>query len=292
MTYYEYNVSLTDGQKNKLLKSYQAKAPFTLRLKNSQLSGSDTLRLTQTQINRIKKSINTGTGIDLRFSATQMRKQDGGSLFSSLLPILTKTVMPLARKAIGPLASGALSGLSSFGVNKILGGSGLFSVPQDKVDKLIAYKSYLTPKQKEQIVQALQSGSGMTIQLTKKQQGGFLGSLLASIGIPMLMSALTGKGLQVAPDRRSSNSGEVARVVGTYQLPPRPTKGGSSLNYTNPPFVGNWGEYQTLPRTMTRGYGVKKRKAKVTPQKDFGGKGLILGKNSPFNGIPILGTIL
>lgn len=207
MSYFKYNVSLSKGQKEKMLRSYQKRAPFTLRLKNSQLTGSDPLMLSQTQIKRIQKSISNGTGTDLRISSAQMRKQDGGSLFLSLMPFLTKTVMPLATKAIGPLTSGALSGLSSFGVNKLLGGSGLFSVPQDKVDKLIKYKSYLTEAQKKQIVSALQTGSGIPrFKLTKRQQhGGFLGSLLASIGVPLILSALTGKGLHVDPHASMHN---------------------------------------------------------------------------------------
>ena len=119
-----------------MLKAYQKRAPFIIRLKNTQLTGSDPFMLTRTQIKKIEKSKANGTGTDIRISAAQIRKQDGGSLFSSLMPIVTKTLLPLAKKAIGPLTSGALSGLSSFGVNKILG-SGLFSVPQNKVDKLI-----------------------------------------------------------------------------------------------------------------------------------------------------------
>ena len=114
-----------------MLKSIQKKAPFSLRLNNSQL-------LRQTQVKRIEKSLRNNTGTELRFSAAQMRVQDGESLFSSLMPLLTKTAIPLAKKAIGSLVLGALSGLSSFGVNKILG-NGLFSVPQHKVDKLIRY---------------------------------------------------------------------------------------------------------------------------------------------------------
>ena len=35
--------------------------------------------------------------------------------------------------------------------------------------------------------------------MTKQQEGGFLGALLASIGIPLSMNALTGKGLHVGP---------------------------------------------------------------------------------------------
>ena len=176
-----------------------------------------------------------------------MREQQGGFL-GALLPVLGKVgamALPWLTKAAAPLATGALSGLASWGVNKTLkSGSGLFSVPQDKVDKLIAYKSYLTKKQKEQILQALQTGSGVQIQLTPKQRGGFLGTLPASIGVPMLLKALSGWGLQVHPMAN--------RNTKSVYIPPH-----------------------------QKGKGKKKR-----------GKGLLLGKNSPFNGIPIIGDIL
>ena len=275
MTYFQYEVSLTPGQKQKMLKAYQNRAQFTLRLKNTQLTGSDPLMLTQTQIKRINKSKADGTGTDIRISATQIRKQDGGSLFSALMPILTKTVLPLAKKAIGPLASGALSGLASFGVNKTLG-NGLFSVPQDKVDKLIQYKNLLTKAQKQQIMSALQTGSGIPdFQLTKSQSGGFLGTLLASIGVPLLLNALTGKGLQVDPRVLTSS-------VHNVYVPPHMHGKGKKLPYQSPPFYGTWDEPVGLG--LKRGRKKKGRKKK--------GKGLLLGPNSPFNNIPLLGAIL
>ena len=177
-----------------------------------------------------------------------MREQQGG-FHGALLPVLGKVgamALPWLTKAAAPLATGALSGLASWGVNKTLpkNASGLFSVPRDKVDKCIAYKSYLTKKQKEQILQALQTGSGVQIQFTLKQRGGFLGTLLASIGVPMLLKALSGRGLQVDPMANRSTK--------SVYIPPRQKEKGK-----------------------------KKR-----------GKGLLLGKNSPFNGIPLLGDIL
>ena len=48
---------------------------------------------------------------------------------------------------------------------------------------------------------ALQSGSGVVIKPTIKQSGGFLGTLLASIGIPLVLKALTGRGLHVEQSR-------------------------------------------------------------------------------------------
>ena len=151
MSYFKYNVRLTKGQREKMLKSFQEKAPFTIRLKNSQLIGSDPLMLTQTQIKRIEKSRMNGTGTDLRISAAQMRKQDGGSLFSALLP-LVRSALPTIGKTLG---LSALSGLASGAASRLVSGSGLFSVPQDKVNQLVKYKDYLTQAQKKQIVSAL-----------------------------------------------------------------------------------------------------------------------------------------
>ena len=106
--------------------------------------------------------------------------------------------MPLAKKAIAPIATGALSGLASLGVDKILGKGqqGGFLIPQNKIAQLIAYKDLLTTGQKKNIFNALQSVGQLAFKPTRTQQGGFLGTLPASIGVPLLLNALTGKGLQ------------------------------------------------------------------------------------------------
>ena len=114
----------------------------------------------------------------------------GGSLFSSLamlgekaLPFVTKA----ASKALPALATGAVSALGSLGIDKIFGKgmTGGFLIPQNKIDQLIQHKNLLTKAQKEQILAAVQSGGQLVINPTAKQRGGFLGSLLASIGIPL-----------------------------------------------------------------------------------------------------------
>ena len=74
-------------------------------------------------------------------------------------------------------------------------------IPQNKVDQLIKYKDWLTDAQKKQIVSAIHTGGQIIIKPTKTQQGGFLGTLLASIGVPLLLNASTGKGLQVDKQR-------------------------------------------------------------------------------------------
>ena len=179
--------------------------------------------------------------------------------------------MPLANKGIAPIATGALSGLASLGVDKIFGKGvqqGGFLIPQNKIAQMIAYKHLLSAGQKKDILKALQSGGQLVIKPTRTQQGGFLGTLLASIGVPLLLNTLTGKGLQA--DRTGTTN-----AMSVYVPGPK-SKGGRVINpypYMSPPFVGTWNN--------PVGMEVKNR-----------GQGLLLGKNSPFNSIPILGTIL
>ena len=87
-----------------------------------------------------------------------------------------------------------------------------------------------------------------------------------------LVSKMFGSGLQV--DKRSpSNTRNV-------YVPPPPSTHGEDYPYRSPPFIGTW---EDMENKGPLGMGVKKKSK---------GKGLLLGKNSPFNSIPILGTIL
>ena len=72
--YFEYGVTLSDNQKNNLLKAINSKSPLTLRIKNSNLKGHDELMLTKTQLKRIKNSLENGTGADIKISKTQNKK--------------------------------------------------------------------------------------------------------------------------------------------------------------------------------------------------------------------------
>ena len=84
-----------------------------------------------------------------------------------------------------------------------------------------------------------------------------------------LVSKMFGSGLQV--DRHSSSNTE------NVYVPPPPSIHGKGFYPHRPPlFFGTW--------ENPIGMGIKNRNAK--------GKGLLLGKNSPFNNIPVLGTIL
>ena len=236
------------------------------------------LMLTATQLKRIKKAMNNKTGVDLKISKTQIRSvvQKGGSLWSSLLN-LSMRALPYASKAVPALATGAMQALGSLGIDKIFGRgqSGGFLIPQDKINQLIQYKDLLTKKQKEQIASAIHNGGQVFVKPSKSQMGGFLGTLLASIGIPMLVNALTGKGLQVDNKRSRRSLNVMPANINLANINKK--QGGLVMPYQPPPFYGNW------PGNMI-GMGAKKKKKQK-------GKGLILGKNSPFNNIPLLGAI-
>ena len=131
-------------------------------------------------------------------------------------------------------------------------------VPVRFLVNLVNLREMLTKAQKTLIGKGIQSGKGIVLKPTKKQiHGGLLGTL-AAIGIPMaieLASKIFGKGLQV-PQKAGMG----------LQVAPKP------FLWQPPPFYGTW-----------KGQGKGKGKK---------GKGLLLGENSPFNRIPILGTIL
>ena len=305
MTYVEYGVKLSQGQKQRLAKALSNRSAITLRLSKTDLSGNDSLMLTKTQLKRIQKAMNNGTGVDLSISKTQSRHlvKHGGSLWGSLLN-LGMRALPFASKAVSKLvpglATGAMQALGSLGMNKIFGSGqgGGYLIPQDKINQLIQYKDLLTNKQKEMIANALHTGSQLIVKPSKKQEGGFLGTLLGAIGIPLLMNALTGRGLQV-DNKRSRRSANVHIPLPKLQNNKSTASSSSStstakngglvfpmMEYRSPPFIGSWDN--------PIGMGIKRKtKRKTKPKKKIPrkGKGLLLGKNSPFNSIPLLGAI-
>ena len=161
-TYYSHGVSLSEGQRQKLARAYQNNSAITIRLNNNELTGNDELMLSRRQLNKIQKSMNNGTGVDIKISKTQIRKavKYGGSLWSSLFSLGTKLLpnaTKAASKAVPVLATGAVSALGSLGIDKIFGKGQTdgFLIPQNKIDQLIAYKHLLTNKQKQQVLNSL-----------------------------------------------------------------------------------------------------------------------------------------
>ena len=253
---YEIKVSLSQNQKKNLSKAYHKRETIVLRLTKDSLSGNDTLYVPLNIVKRLEKNKKLRKGMDIKLSKTNIRKQVGGSLLSTVLT-LGRTFGPTIAKTLG---LSALAGAGSEGASQIvkkISGKGVqtggFLIPQNKIDQLITYKHLLTTKQKKDILNALQTGSGVHIKPTKVQTGGFLGTLLASIGVPLAIEAIkkmTGKG---APQMGQPK-----------QRPPRSVPKPTNYNqdggllvpmYRTPPFYGNWPE-------GTIGMGTKKTKKK------------------------------
>ena len=256
---YEINVKLSDNQKTNLSKAYHKRETIVLRLTKDALNGSDTLYVPTTTVKRLEKNRTMNKGMEIKLSKTNIRKQVGGSLLTSILT-LGKAFGPTLAKTLGlsALAGAASEGASQI-VKKISGkGVGSFTVPYSKIPKLVPYQDLFSMKQKMDIINALEAKCGVNIKPTKTQRGGFLGTLLASIGIPLVLKALTGSGGPRIGRPRKQDGGAAPRL-GIPQAPP--------------PFFGTWEQ---------AGRGKKKKS----------GDGLLLGKNSPFNGIPLLGAIL
>ena len=246
-TYIEYGVTLTDGQKSKLLSAIKKRSAIKLRLKHSHLQGPDELMLTKRQIAKIKKSLANGTGTVIDISQTQIKSlvKHGGNLFTSLARIGAK-LLPLAIKGVSKvapaLATGAATALGDLGIKKLFGKG--ITIPKRFFPFLPPFVNEFTKAQIDQINKVFKTGGRLVIKPTKTQiEGGFLGTL-ASIGIPMaisLVSKMFGSGLQV--DKGSSIN------TRSVYVPPSHGEG-----YYPPPFLGTW--------ENPIGMGVKKKKAK------------------------------
>ena len=296
-TYHPWTVDLSAQQRKKLEKAVKSNCAITLKLILKQLIGWDMLMLTTNQIKRLRKAAMSKTGAELNISKTQVKQvlwkrggnQGGGSLFSAVVP-LARTLAPTLAKTLG---LSALAGLASEGASQVvkkISGKGTmtggFLIPQDKIQKLIDNKHLLTNKQKQEILAALQLGGQVVVKPSAKQSGRMLGTILASIGIPLaldMVKNLFGKGAAAGTGAGAPRLGRPkgkGAAAGTGAGAPRlgrpKGKGAPRLGappfQRPPPFFGNWG----------RGMGKKKSK----------GKGLLLGSKSPFQNIPILGAIL
>ena len=235
---YEIKVSLSPNQKKNLSNAYHKKETIVLRLTKDALSGNDTLLVPKNVANRLAKNRKIKKGMDIKLAKTSIRKQVGGSLLSTVLS-LGKTFAPTLAKTLG---LSALAGLASEGASQVVKKiSGGFIVPLNKINQLITYKHLLTDKQKKDILNAAHKGADVHIKPTKVQQGGFLGTLLATVGIPLALEAI------------KKMTGHGAPQMG--QPKRRQPKNGGLVPYRSPPFIGSWPD-------QTIGMGKKKKTSK------------------------------
>ena len=76
------------------------------------------------------------------------------------------------------------------------------------------------------LAKAHKDSSDMLFKITQKQVGNGIGTILASIGIPMILDAIRGKGVGRGGPRIGKMSGGAGPRIG--------------LPMNTPPFFGNW----------------------------------------------------
>ena len=197
-----HGVKLSNYQKKIIMKG---NFPINIRLNNKSLIGPDNLLLSKRQFNKIQKSLNNGTGTDLKLKKNQILynkippernyrddnkilQQKGGFLgaLANLGRIILPFVSKLAPKILKPLASGAVNALGSLGIEKLISGRGLLQDLQQKYN-FNTNKNF----RKEEIINDIQRvikflEENKNFKVNKRQQGGFLGALAAAIGIPLI----------------------------------------------------------------------------------------------------------
>ena len=254
---YEINVRLSDNQKKNLSNAYHKRETIVLRLTNDSLNGNDTLYVPATVKKRLQKNRASHKGMDIKLAKTNIRKQVGGSLLSTVLS-LGMRALPAIGKTLG---LSALGGLAEAGAKKLIGsgqkGGALplpMMIPFNAINKLMPYLNMFTTKQQRDIINAAQTGSGVHITPTKTQSGGFLGTLLASIGIPLalnLVKKLTGRGApRVGRPPSSKKDGTGAPRMG---MPPP--------FFSYPPYVTGYGKKKKNLEQKRKGTTIGKKQS-------------------------------
>ena len=245
---HQISVTLSEGQKRKLSKAYRNREEISLRLSKNALSGSNVLMVPMNTVKRLAKAKTANRGMVITISKYNIRRQTGSGIFSSILPVL-KNVAPTIGKTLG---LSALAGLASEGasqiVKKISGGQAspagqMYQVPNKNLYMLAQMGDLLTKGQIGNLARAHKLGEDLLFKLTQKQVGSGIGTLLASIGVPMIIDALKGGSIKGRGGVRMGKSDGGGRRGG----------GGPRIGMpmAPPPFIGTWGR--------GRGRGKKKK---------------------------------
>ena len=282
--YHPYRVNLTAGQAESVAKAMKHKTPITLRLSyNNLLSGDETVNLTQSQINKLEKAKNKGVGADIKISKAQLKKfaTSGGSIMN-LFRIVSGVARKILPKILAPLATGAVSGLGETAIKKAVGGS--YQLSPEHVKMVVdtpeirnQIKQLLPVAQQKKLVSSYKSGSGLVLKTGRGQKGGFLGSLLAGIGIPLIAKLFGGC-------HGENHDDEDDRLRMFESLLPLIDRGEIDVSQSGNGLVIN-------SRPTSGGTVIPALKYLLSGNKKKG-SGLLLGPNSPFSQIPLLGALL
>ena len=197
--YNEVNAKLTDTQLKKLKNTVKNKTGATLRTSLKTFDG-DNLRheilLTTRLKTKLRNAFNNNISTDIKLSKAQISKliQSGGflGLFISKLEVpLIKIAVLLAKNILAPLAIPAAASAVDAGIQKKIHDSGTtaFIISNEGINDFM------------KLVQALENSNFLLKRVTKtiknetkEQKGGFLSTLLSTLGANLLGHMLAGKG--------------------------------------------------------------------------------------------------
>ena len=113
----------------------------------------------------------------------------------NLSRIVTGVAKRIVPKILAPLATGAVPGLGETAIKKSVGGSYQLSPEHAKMvvntPEIREQIQRLLPiTQQKKLVKSYKCGSGLVLKTGRGQKGGFPGSLLAGIGIPLIASVV------------------------------------------------------------------------------------------------------
>ena len=199
--YTQVDFSLSESQIDKLQRAKREGESATLELSKDQVGGEHTLYLTNRQVTKLDRA---PRAIRITFSKTQMKAQKGGFLGAILG--LAKTFLPKVLPVLGTLGLSAASGAISGATHQATGGRGLKraggKIPlhfgKSDISNILGIVSEL-------------EGQGLLpantceecMQSIQKQEGGFIGTLIASLAGSLLPALLGGKGLRRAGSKKS-----------------------------------------------------------------------------------------
>ena len=255
--YSKINCKLTNLQLNKLKKAVKSNEGLTLRLSTKNFNKDEVpheLLLTTRQNTKLRNALNNNSATDIKLSKAQIKKliQSGGFLGK----LLSKLAGPLM-KVVMPLAKNVLAPLGLTAAMSAIDGSIQKKIHGSGI-KLIIEEEDMQDIIK--IIKELENsdillkGVSKTVENEiKKQRGGFLSMLLGTLGVSLLGNLLTGKGIIRAGDG-IVRAGEGSKKKLNSLLPFHPlTNIEISEYYSNEPRFNGVYSRDNLPNKIKKG---------------------------------------
>lgn len=210
-SYFPRKLELTDYQIKKLGNAILNVKEAVITIKPEQNHTGHPINLTNRQSKSLDKALKNKKNIRIKLSKTQLASQHQGSgLFDSIIKLVPK-VLPFLKNVVAPIglagATGAISGLANRAVQKKKG-DGINRAGQE------GGTLRLTPSTIKTIVATVKKledenvvPKGLSEAILDKiniQDGGFIGTLLASLAGPLLSSLLGGEGMNRAGNGMSN----------------------------------------------------------------------------------------